>query len=35
MTMNNPSELWMRRDHKHDYPFRPLEKALLGWRPST
>ena len=28
--MNNPSELWMRRDHKHDYAFRPLEKALLG-----
>ncbi len=27
--MNNPSELWMRRDHKHDYAFRPLEKALL------
>jgi ABC-type nitrate/sulfonate/bicarbonate transport system substrate-binding protein len=29
VTMNNPSELWMRRDHKHDYAFRPLEKALL------
>ena len=28
--MNNPSELWMRRDHKHDYAFRPLEKALLA-----
>ena len=28
--MNNPSELWMRRDHKHDLAFRPLEKALLG-----
>ena len=28
--MNNPSELWMRRDHKHDYAFRPLEKALAG-----
>jgi ABC-type nitrate/sulfonate/bicarbonate transport system substrate-binding protein len=27
--MNNPSELWLRRDHKHDYAFRPLEKALL------
>ena len=27
--MNNPSELWMRRDHKHDMAFRPLEKALL------
>ena len=31
--MNNPSELWMKRDHKHDYAFRPLEKALLdGYR---
>ena len=28
--MNNPSELWLRRDHKHDYAFRPLEKALLN-----
>ena len=28
--MNNPSELWMRRDHKHDFAFRPLEKALLA-----
>ena len=28
-TMNNPSELWMRRDHKHDLAFRPLETALL------
>jgi ABC-type nitrate/sulfonate/bicarbonate transport system substrate-binding protein len=27
--MNNPSELWMRRDHKHDLAFRPLENALL------
>jgi ABC-type nitrate/sulfonate/bicarbonate transport system substrate-binding protein len=27
--MNNPSELWLRLDHKHDYAFRPLEKALL------
>ena len=27
--MNNPSELWMLRDHKHDMAFRPLEKALL------
>jgi ABC-type nitrate/sulfonate/bicarbonate transport system substrate-binding protein len=26
--MNNPSELWLRRDHKHDLAFRPLEKAL-------
>ena len=35
--MNNPSELWMRRDHKHDYAFRPLEKALLDGTstPST
>jgi len=29
VTMNNPSELWMRRDHKHDMAFRPLEKPLL------
>jgi ABC-type nitrate/sulfonate/bicarbonate transport system substrate-binding protein len=28
--MNNPSELWMRRDHKHDLAFRPLEMALLN-----
>jgi hypothetical protein len=28
--MNNPSELWMRRDHKHDLAFRPLETALLS-----
>ena len=28
--MNNPSELWMKRDHKHDLAFRPLETALLG-----
>jgi ABC-type nitrate/sulfonate/bicarbonate transport system substrate-binding protein len=28
--MNNPSELWMRRDHKHDLAFRPLETALLA-----
>jgi ABC-type nitrate/sulfonate/bicarbonate transport system substrate-binding protein len=28
--INNPSELWMKRDHKHDYAFRPLEKALLA-----
>jgi len=28
VTMNNPSELWMRRDHKHDLAFRPLEPAL-------
>ena len=30
VTMNNPSELWMRRDHKHDMAFRPLEQALLN-----
>ena len=28
--MNNPSELWLRRDHKHDLAFRPLETALQG-----
>jgi ABC-type nitrate/sulfonate/bicarbonate transport system substrate-binding protein len=28
--MNNPSELWLRRDHKHDLAFRPLETALLN-----
>jgi ABC-type nitrate/sulfonate/bicarbonate transport system substrate-binding protein len=27
--MNNPSEAWLRRDHKHDLAFRPLETALL------
>jgi len=27
--MNNPSELWSRRDHKRDLAFRPLETALL------
>ena len=27
--MENPSELWIRRDHKHDLAFRPLETALL------
>jgi ABC-type nitrate/sulfonate/bicarbonate transport system substrate-binding protein len=26
--MNNPSELWLKRDHKHDLAFRPLEPAL-------
>ena len=25
----NPSELWLKRDHKHDLAFRPLETALL------
>jgi ABC-type nitrate/sulfonate/bicarbonate transport system substrate-binding protein len=28
VSMNNPSELWMRRDHKHDLAFRPLETSL-------
>ena len=27
--INNPSELWLKRDHKHDLAFRPLETALL------
>jgi ABC-type nitrate/sulfonate/bicarbonate transport system substrate-binding protein len=27
--MENPSETWLRRDHKHDLAFRPLETALL------
>jgi ABC-type nitrate/sulfonate/bicarbonate transport system substrate-binding protein len=27
--MENPSELWLKRDHKHDLAFRPLEAALL------
>ncbi len=27
--MFNPSELWLKRDHKHDLAFRPLETALL------
>ena len=26
--MDNPSELWLKRDHKHDLAFRPLEPAL-------
>jgi len=26
----NPSEVWLKRDHKHDLAFRPLETALLG-----
>ncbi len=26
--IENPSELWLKRDHKHDLAFRPLEKAL-------
>ncbi|MGK2964813.1 MAG: ABC transporter substrate-binding protein [Tepidiformaceae bacterium] len=28
VAMNNPSELWLRRDHKHDLAFRPLETSL-------
>ena len=28
--MYNPSELWLKRDHKHDLAFRPLEPALLS-----
>ena len=28
VSMNNPSELWLRRDHKHDLAFRPLETGL-------
>jgi ABC-type nitrate/sulfonate/bicarbonate transport system substrate-binding protein len=28
--MENPSELWLKRDHKHDLAFRPLETALLS-----
>ena len=27
--LENPSELWLKRDHKHDLAFRPLETALL------
>jgi ABC-type nitrate/sulfonate/bicarbonate transport system substrate-binding protein len=27
-TMENPSELWLKRDHKNDLAFRPLETAL-------
>ena len=27
--MYNPSELWLKRDHKHDLAFRPLETSLL------
>jgi ABC-type nitrate/sulfonate/bicarbonate transport system substrate-binding protein len=26
--MDNPSELWLKRDHKRDLAFRPLESAL-------
>lgn len=26
--IENPSELWLKRDHKHDLAFRPLENAL-------
>ncbi len=28
--MINPSELWLKRDHKHDLAFRPLETSLLN-----
>jgi len=28
--MENPSELWLKRNHKHDLAFRPLETALLN-----
>jgi ABC-type nitrate/sulfonate/bicarbonate transport system substrate-binding protein len=28
--LNNPSETWLRRDHKHDLAFRPLETGLLN-----
>ncbi len=27
--LENPSELWLKRDHKHDLAFRPLESSLL------
>ncbi len=27
--IENPSELWLKRDHKRDLAFRPLENALL------
>ena len=27
--IDNASELWLKRDHKHDLAFRPLEMALL------
>jgi ABC-type nitrate/sulfonate/bicarbonate transport system substrate-binding protein len=27
--LDNPTELWIKRDHKHDLSVRPLEKALL------
>lgn len=27
--INNPSETWLKRDHKHDLAFRPEETALL------
>lgn len=28
--IDNPSELWLKRDHKHDLAFRPLEMALIN-----
>ncbi|MGB5322494.1 hypothetical protein, partial [Lutimonas sp.] len=35
--MNNPTDLWAARDHKHYLAFRPLETALLEgkWMPFT
>jgi ABC-type nitrate/sulfonate/bicarbonate transport system substrate-binding protein len=30
--MENPSDLWLQRDHKHDLAFRPLETTLLNGR---
>jgi hypothetical protein len=27
--MENPSETWLKHDHKHDLAFRPLETALV------
>ncbi len=29
-TLVNPSDLWLKRDHKHDLAFRPLETELLN-----
>jgi ABC-type nitrate/sulfonate/bicarbonate transport system substrate-binding protein len=29
VSMENPTELWLTRDHKHDLSVRPLESALL------
>ena len=30
--MENPSELWLKRDHKHDLAFRPLETGAARRR---